>query len=163
MINWEEKMNNNFYEIPSDWYGEFGNNYMDMYNMPEMFNMGPGTNIGSNLAEPKVALDRGNLFNNLYEPYRNYKYRILKASNSKEELLLNIMMHIFALTELDLYLDLNPNDVNMIGLYNKYLANKKQLVNDYEKKFGPLTLEGVNMGTNNWNWKNMPWPWEGTK
>ena len=77
MINWEEKMNNNFYEIPSDWYGEFGNNYMDMYNMPEMFNMGSGTNIGSNLAEPKVALDRGNLFNNLYEPYRNYKYRIL--------------------------------------------------------------------------------------
>lgn len=160
-------MNNNFYEIPQDWYNEFNNNFMNnnmpmnMYNnMPNMMNISDNKN---DLASPKVALDRGNLFNNLYDPYKNYKYRELKASNKREELLLDILKHIFTLTELDLYLDVNPNDMRMIDLYNKYLTNKKRLVDDYEKNFGPLTLDMINMDNNNWQWKNSPWPWEGTK
>ena len=158
-------MNNNFYEIPNDWYSELNGNVMDnmnMYNMPNMFNMGPN-NISNDLVDPKVALDRGNLFNSLYNPYKNYKYRELRASNKREELLFNILMHNFALTELDLYLDFKPNDMNMISLYNKYLTNKKNLVTEYERNFGPLTLDGTNMGMNDWNWMKMPWPWEGTK
>lgn len=165
-------MNNNFYEIPNDWYSEFNGNIMNMannpmdnmnmYNMPNMFNMGPN-NMMNALADPKVALDRGNLFNSLYDPYKNYRYRELKPSNKREELLFNILMHNFALTELTLYLDVNPNDANMISLYNQYLNNKKRLVDEFEKNFGPLTLDGMNMGTNDWNWNKMPWPWEGTK
>ena len=143
-------MNNKFYEIPNDWYSEFNNNYM--MSMPN-----------NSLSPEDVALDRGNLFNNLYNPYRNYKYRNLKPNNKKEELLLNILRHNFALTELDLYLDLNPMDRNMISLYNRYLDNKKQLVMDYENNFGPLTLAGSNVASNDWHWGNSPWPWEGTK
>ena len=146
-------MNNNFYEIPNDWYSEFNGNVMNMYNMPNNMN---------NLVSPKVALDRGNLFNNLYDPYRNYKYRELKPSNKKEELLLDILRHNFALTELDLYLDVNPGDANMINMYNNYLENKKRLVMEFENNFGPLTLDGNNVG-NNWNWLDSPWPWEGTR
>ena len=166
-------MNNNFYEIPNDWYSEFNENFMnsmnnpmDNMNMPNMFNMpsiSNNLNMANNLADPKVALDRGNLFDNLYDPYKNYKYRPLKASNKREELLLDILKHNFALTELNLYLDVNPRDMNMIGLYNRYLTNKKRLVDEYEKNFGPLTLDGINMGSNDWNWNNSSWPWEGTK
>ena len=143
-------MNNNFYEIPTDWYNEFNNNYVN-------------NNMHNDLTDPKTALDRGNLFNNLYEPYKNFKYRALKPTNNKEELLYNILMHNFVLTELALYLDLNPNNQNMLNSYNKYLNNKKQLVNEYEKNFGPLTMDGVNSATNNWNWMTSPWPWEGTR
>ncbi len=160
-------MNNNFYEIPKDWYNEFNNNFMNsnnngmnLYNMPNMMNM---NDMSMDLADPKVALDRGNLFNSLYDPYKNYKYNSLKASNKKEELLLDILKHIFVLTELNLYLDVNPDNINMINLYNKYLTNKKRLVDEYEKNFGPLTLDTINMDNNNWQWKNEPWPWEGTK
>ena len=168
-------MNNNFYEIPNDWYSEFNgnimnmmnnpmNNNMNMFNMANMFNMGPANNNMSNdLADPKVALDRGNLFNSLYDPYRNYKYRELKPSNKREELLLDILKHNFVLTELNLYLDVNPRDASMLGLYNRYLNNKKRLVDEYEKNFGPLTLDGLNIGDNDWNWSKSPWPWEGTK
>ena len=165
-------MNNNFYEIPQDWYSEFNNNFMNSLNngmnnipnmnMPKSFNNMMNNNM-PNLANPKVALDRGNLFNNLYNPYKNYKFRPLKANNKREELLYNILMHNFALTELNLYLDLNERDTSMLNLYNKYLDNKKQLVNEYEMNFGPLTLDGVNIGVNNFNWNNSPWPWEGTK
>ena len=118
-------MNNNFYEIPGDWYTEFNGNFMNPVNMPNNYNM------NNNLANPKVALDRGNLFNNLYDPYRNYKYRELKASNRKEELLLNILKYNFALIELGLYLDLNPMDRNMLTLYNQYLDEKKKLCDEF--------------------------------
>lgn len=155
-------MNNQFYEIPNDWYNEFNNNFINSlnngmnYNKPVMMN-------NNDLTNPKEALDRGNLFNSLYDPYKNYKFRELRPSNRKEELLYNIMMHIFVLTELDLYLDMNPLDMEKVGLYNKYLNNKKELVNEYERNYGLLTLDGINVGTNDWNWKNSPWPWEGTK
>ena len=153
-------MNNNFYEIPKDWYSEFNAGFMNPVN-----NMNVPSNMmmNSNLADLKVAFDRGNLFNGLYDPYKNYKYRLLKASNRKEELLLNILSYNFALTELALYLDVNPNDGNMINLYNQYLNDKKRLVDDYERNFGPLTLDGLNVGDNDWHWNKTPWPWEGTK
>lgn len=169
-------MNNNFYEIPKDWYSEFNNTFMNslnngmgnmnmsnMNNMPNMNGMNDMNNMTNDLADPKVALDRGNLFNSLYDPYRNYKYRPLRASNRREELLLDILKHNFVLTELNLYLDLNPNDRNMLNLYNRYLDNKKRLVDEFERNFGPLTLDGLNVTDNNWNWNNSPWPWEGTK
>ena len=154
-------MNNNFYEIPTDWYSEFNNSFIN--NNPNSMMNNNMYNFNNDLADPKTALDRGNLFNNLYVPYKNYKYRPLRPTNKKEELLYNILMHNFALTELDLYLDLNSNNQNILNLYNKYLNNKKELVTEYERNFGPLTLEGNNLGTNNWNWRMSPWPWEGTK
>ena len=153
-------MNNNYYEIPTDWYSEFNNTFMN--NNPSIMNNNT-YNMNNDLTDPKTALDRGNLFNNLYDSYRNYKYRQLKPTNRKEELLYNILMHNFALTELDLYLDLNPNNQNMLNLYNRYINNKKQLVSEYETNFGPLTLDGNNLATNDWNWRESPWPWEGTK
>lgn len=160
-------MNNNFYTIPNDWYNEFNDTFMNgvpnfnnMNNMPnEMLN----NMDDNNLADPKNGFLRGNLFNNLYDPYRNYKYRELKPNNKREELLYNILMHNFALVELQLYLDVNPTDKRMINLYNKYLMDKKKLCDDYERQFGPLTMEGLNMGTNSWNWDNSPWPWEVVK
>ena len=140
-------MNNNFYEIPNDWYNEFNNNFMN----------------NTNLSEPKNGFLRGNMFNNLYDPYKNYKYRELKPNNKRDELLYNILMYNFALVELQLYLDVNPMDSNMVSLYNKYLMEKKRLCDDYEKQFGPLTMDGLNMGVNSWNYVNSPWPWEVVK
>ena len=148
-------MNNSFYDIPADWYNEFNNTFMDQNNnMPNIINK------SNNLIDPKMGFERGNLFNNLYNPYKNYKYRELKPQNNQEELLYEILKYNFAITELDLYLDINPNDSNMINTYNKYLEEKKKLCNMYEQNYGPLTLDGFNLGTNNWNWDRSPWPWE---
>ncbi len=148
-------MNNNFYEIPNEWYGEFNDTFVNQMNMSN-------NNANGNLTDPKTALERGNLFNNLYDPYRNYKYRELRASNRREEILYSILAHNFVLTELNLYLDINPTDRSALNLYNKYLNDKNNLIKEYENNFGPLTLSGLNMGNNNFNWVNV-WPWEGSK
>ena len=145
-------MKNNFYNIPEDWYKEFNNNF----NVYDKMN-------NNNQINPKEGYLRGNLFDNLYDPYKNYKYGDLKPTNQKEELLYNILMYKFALVELDLYLDTHPRDSKMINLYDQYLMEEKKLCKEYEKNYGPLTLDGENLGTNSWNWIKSPWPWEGTK
>ena len=154
-------MKNNFYNIPEDWYKEF-NNTFDIPNKMNT-NLGMIMNQNNNLAEPKEAYLRGNLFNNLYDPYKNYKYGILNPTNKKEEILYNLLMHKFVLTELNLYLDNYPNNSQMINLYNKYLSDEKKLCEEYEKNYGPLTTDSRFVGENNWKWINSPWPWEGTK
>ena len=155
-------MNNNFYEIPTDWYNEFNNTLMNqMNNIPPMPII--NSNQNNDLTNPNTAFLRGNLFNSLYNPYKNYKYRELKPKNQQEELLYNILKHNFVLTELNLYLDVYPSDRNMINTYNKILNDKKNLCDMYEQNYGPLTLEGLNIGSNDWNWIKGPWPWEGMK
>ena len=143
-------MNNNFYTIPENWYKQFDNT----------FNV--SNNMNTNL-DPKEGFLRGNLFDNLYKPYKNYTYGNLKATNKQEELLYSILMYKFALIELNLYLDVNPQDMMMINLYKKYQNEEKMLCNEYEKNYGPLSLDSEYLGNNNWRWINSPWPWEGTK
>ena len=148
-------MNNNFYNIPEKWYKEF-NDTFNISNTTDNMN-------NNNLADPKEAFLRGNLFNNLYDPYKNYKYGIIRPTSQKEELLFNILMYKFNLIELNLYLDNYPNDTRMLNLYNQYLSEEKKLCDQYEKSYGPLTVDSENIGNNSWKWIKSPWPWEGTK
>ena len=55
-------MNNNFYEIPNDWYNEFNNTFnpMNMYNSNNFTNNQKNSSSLS-LAKPNLALERGNL------------------------------------------------------------------------------------------------------
>ena len=103
------------------------------------------------------------MFNNLYDPYKNYRYRELKAMNKKEELLYNLLKYKFVTNEIALYLDVHPNDVEMIKLYNNYLQEEKKACNEYEKNFGPITLDSNYLNGNSWNWTMNNWPWEGTR
>lgn len=144
-------MNNNFYTIPESWYKQFDNK----------FNV--SNTMNNNNIDPKEGFLRGNLFDKLYKPYKNYKYGNLSSSNKKEELLYNILMYKFALIELDLHLDIYPNDTTMLNLYKNYQNEEKRLFDEFEKNYGPLTLGSEYLGNNNWKWINGPWPWEGTK
>ena len=43
------------------------------------------------------------------------------------------------------------------------MTNTKNLCEEYEKNYGPLTTDSKFIGENNWKWIKSPWPWEGTK
>ena len=66
----------------------------------------------------------------------------------------------FAITDLNLYLDTHPNDMNAVRLFNNYNNILTQITNKYESTYGPLYLDS-NSINNNWTWINSPWPWEG--
>ena len=112
------------------------------------------------LTDPYQGLIRGNLFANLYQPYRNYQPQEINPDNEKNALLYQLMQYKFALIELNLYLDTHPDDNYILSLYHKYLDIEKQMCNQYEKMYGPLTTDSINIGNNQWTWKNSPWPWE---
>lgn len=131
-------------------------NYQNMF--PNNYTI-PNTNTNSSITDSQIGFKRGNLFNNLYDEYKNYKSQELKASNEREDLILQIDENRFATIELGLYLDLYPNDINALNTYNSYLKKEKELITQYENKYGPLTLSSP-IQTNTWLWDNSPWPWE---
>ena len=131
-------------------------NYQNMF--PNNYII-PNTGISSNIADSQIGFKRGNLFNNLYDEYKNYKPQELKATNEREDLILQIDENRFATIELGLYLDLYPNDINALNKYNSYLKKEKELITIYESKYGPMTLSSP-VQANTWLWNNSPWPWE---
>ena len=43
------------------------------------------------------------------------------------------------------------------------LNEEKKICNEYEKNFGPMTLDSDYLKENNWIWLQSNWPWEGTR
>ena len=155
-------------------YPNFKNfNYTDMYNMNNSFNndyenvlynMFNSTNnspkSSNSLYDPYNGFIRGNLFKDLYDPYKQEEPYEIKPMNEQAKILTNIDALGFAMTDLNLYLDVNPNNKEAINLFNEYKLEKKKLVKDYESRFGPLTIESDSLNTFPWSWNNMPWPWD---
>lgn len=135
------------------------NNYNEYYNYPNNTN-----NIkkpSKLLMEPYEAFIKGNLFNNLYNQYKNYKPVQLNPSTEQEYALMLVQIYDFCTHELTLYLDNYPNDSNMIRLRDEYSKAAREALNNYETKFGPITLSSGTLNTIPWAWDTKKWPWEG--
>ena len=139
-------MYNNSY-LNDDWYRNMNNSMYQSNNMSSLF-------------PPEEGYNKGNLFASLYDQYKNYRPAILKASNERERLLLDLSRMAFAAHELNLYLDLNPTDISMLTLFNDYRMRTNELIKEYESKYGPLTVSSDNVGQNNFMWVKDTWPWE---
>lgn len=111
------------------------------------------------LASPYEAFMKGNLYNNLYEQYKNYQPAKLVPNNEQAELLLNVGQLTFVAHELNLYLDIYPNDKDMIKLFNEYQKKANDAINTYEKKYGPLTVSFLS-NDDTFSWEAYAWPWE---
>ncbi len=123
-------------------------------------NMNNNMNNSMTLFNVTDAYNNGNLYSNLYSQYKNYKPTILKANNEKEQLLLELSRVAFAAHELNLYLDLYPNDESMLALFNDYRQEANSLLEQYESKYGPLNVSSDNMEKSPFAWENTSWPWE---
>jgi hypothetical protein len=112
--------------------------------------------MNNTLVNIKEGFNRGNMFDNLYSPY---KYQAdIKPSNKQNSLLTSIQMYSFAAHEMNLYLDLYPNDIQAIGLFNQYQDEANRLTKKYENEYGKICLD-INESYA-WEWINRPWPWE---
>ncbi len=106
----------------------------------------------------KEGFLKGNMFRDEYIPYKNYKIEELKPANAKEKMLFEIMEKEFAFNDLDLYLDVYPEDMNALNLFKKYVEEYKKLKEDYASMYGPLSLDQAKYS--NFEWVKEPWPWE---
>lgn len=112
----------------------------------------------ANILSPMEGFLRGNAFANEYEPYKNLTYFKLVPKNDKERVLYQIMALNFIITDLNFYLDLHPDKIEVFNLFKKYIKEKEDLCKEYTKKYGPLKLSDAT--GDRFNWLNSPWPWD---
>ena len=103
------------------------------------------------------GLIRGNIFPDLYNPYRLKKTIEIKPSNEQAELLTRIDSCSFAVNDLTLFLDLNPGNKEALELFNYYTNQLNNFKKIYNEKYTPLNLDNE---LKKWNWVDDPWPWE---
>ncbi len=142
-------MNN--YRAMNEYYNYVNNNY----NIPNYAPKDENT-----LFNPYQGLIRGNLFPNLYNYYKNEKPYNISPANQQAELLTNIYAYGFAIVDLNLYLDVHPDDKNAINLFNQYVGEYKIMVEEYTRRYGRLEMAGINANQNKWTWVEEPWPWQ---
>ena len=108
---------------------------------------------------PDMGYTNGNLFADLYDGYKNYKPEEVKAYSERDNMLLNISKIYFAAHELNLYLDIHPNDQTMLTLFNDYRKQAEELTRQYEAKYGPLNINSASLENGPFRWIN-GFPWE---
>lgn len=129
------------------------NNYPNFKN----YNMYSKT---TSLYDPYNGFIRGNMFKEIYDPYKNNEPFDIKPMNEQAKLLTDIDALCFAITDLNLYLDVNPNNQDAINLFNQYREEKENLTKEYESMYGPITLDSNSLNSYPWGWDDMPWPWD---
>lgn len=143
----------NYYNKNNDYYNYVNNTY----NQP-LYNQ---SSNNKKILDPYNGFIRGNMFSDLYNGYKLNKPLDITPLNEQADMLTYIDSLCFALIDLNLYLDLYPNDSKIIELFNSYRMEKDEITKEYESKYGPLTLNSDSLNKAPWAWDNMPWPWEG--
>ena len=91
-------------------------------------------------------------------PYKNYQPTKYNPRGEKETILLKLYESDFALHDLNLYLDLHPDNEYIYNEFKKEVNIFNETKSIYEKKYGPLCLEDNT--SNEYIWYLGPWPWE---
>lgn len=100
---------------------------------------------------------KGNLFKNIYKPYKNYVPKDVKTNNQKDALLLFIQKCDLAIQDLNLYLDIVEKDEDAQKLLNFYKEELSKAREKYLKIFGQLL---PCQQTPSFSWNDNPFPWE---
>lgn len=74
----------------------------------------------------------------------------------KNKLLKRLSAMNFGMVETRLFLDTHPDSKDALELYAKYKEKYDTLVKEYEKEYGPLTVNTENSD----EWLKDPWPWD---
>ena len=130
------------------------------YNNLNIYNQNKTMKNQNELYDPYNGLIRGNLFKELYDPYISEEPYEIKPMNDQAKLLTKLDSLGFAMVDLNLYLDVYPNDKEKINLYNQYRREKENLLKEYENKYGPITTTSASLNSFPWAWNNIPWPWD---
>ena len=104
---------------------------------------------------------KGNLFSDLYDGYKNYAPYHISINSEQEEAMVNLSQLQFAMHELNLYLDVFPDDSEAIKRFIKYKKSYVEMLNDYENKYGSLEVCDLNSNNLPFNWESNKFPWEG--
>lgn len=110
---------------------------------------------------PVEALTVGNIHPNEYIPYKNYQPAVLNPTSEKEVKMFELMALGFEVTDLNLYLDMHPNDIDGLKLLSETIKMYDDKKLDYVAKYGPICLTMGDYEKAPFKWLSC-WPWEGS-
>ena len=115
----------------------------------------------SNLYGSYEGFIRGNLFSDMYKGYKDYEPYQIPINSEKEEEMVNLNQLQFAMHELNLYLDVFPDDKDALKKFIDYRNKYVEKLNEFEKKYGPLEICDLNSNSLPFGWEDKKFPWEG--
>ena len=148
----------------------FDNNNVDLdfalLNLTSGNNLGKSINMTNkmfdksnpNILPAKEGFLRGNMFKNEYVPYKNLTYINIRPKSDREAKLFNVMQYSFAINYLNLYLDLHPDDKEVMNLFEQLVKEEKEAKKEYMESYGPLTVNKTK--GDKFTWIDSPWPWD---
>lgn len=131
---------------------------MDINMLNNLMNTNLNINYDNNITSDKIGLQRGNMFNKEYKTYKNLNPSNIVANTDNDSLCLKLFETNFAIIDLNLYLDLHPDDNEIYNLYKKYVVDFENYKKEYEKYYGPLEINDID--NNTYEWLKNPWPWD---
>ncbi len=108
------------------------------------------------LLPSEEAFTMGSSFENEYSQYKNYKPFMPKTTSLKNSLLYKIMELEFYINDLNLYLDLHPEDKVVFDKFKEKVKELTYLEKEYTSKYGPIVLNENTSEENKWI-KDYPW------
>ncbi len=100
---------------------------------------------------------KGNMFESEYKAYKSMRPSMPKTRCEKTAKLYKIMELNFAINDLNLWLDIHPEDKKIFELMKKCIEKLYKCEVDYVKLYGPLEVNENVFETNEWV---KDWPWE---
>ena len=83
------------------------------------------------------------------------------STPDKEQMMCQINEVSFAINDILLFLDTHPHNHEAMEFYRKYARIRHDLLKEYAKYFGPLTVDtAYESDESKWQWVLQPWPWE---
>lgn len=79
--------------------------------------------------------------------------------NNQSELMHELQMLNFALTDLNLYLDTHPTCKEGLECFRKFQELWEEAVREYTRNYGPITSNSAKV-EDCWTWNEGPHPWQ---
>ena len=112
-----------------------------------------------NLFTPDVAFTNGTIFKSLYEPYKNYKPMRPVVNDPKDKALLSVMMYGSCLHDMNLYLEVYPDDKEALKIRKEYYEKYKMAKDEYETKYSSYSLLSDFSDTKPFGFSTEAFPW----
>lgn len=124
------------------------------------YNMNEKINKNNKLFGSYEGYMNGNMFTNLYKPYKNYKSFKIVPKTEEEELMINLDQIQFAMHDLNLYLDVYPDDQEMMIKFIEYRNKYNELLDEYQKRYSALNVCDPNINNVPFAWENEKFSWD---
>lgn len=132
--------------------------FLNLAGLTNDMNMGNNDLNNLNLFSSKEGFLRGNMFKDEYKPYKNLTYINIRPNNDKEAKMYTLMQYSFAINDMNLYLDVHPEDKEALSALKKLIKEEENAKREYINNYGPLNV--CDTDGNEFNWIDSPWSWE---